>query len=54
MKSQTDPSARCDECGHPYSEHRGKRGCERIMKPSGLICPCPRFKPERTIPRPAR
>ena len=22
MKSQTDPSARCDECGHPYSEER--------------------------------
>jgi hypothetical protein len=59
--SQPNPSERCQECGHPFSEHRGKRGCAHTesLKPQAWnepafeLCPCVRFtfEPECPCPR---
>lgn len=42
--NQPAPGAACQVCGHPYRDHRGKKGCMRPL--AKMTCPCARFAPE--------
>ena len=43
-KREQDPARKCAICGRRFDEHRGKRGCVKVV--GKQECPCARFTSE--------